>query len=108
MVAASCAKAITACIDTSSPPAGIRPVNTVMAAVEPALSPWLPMSTNCEPMSPAAGSCDMESIAICVLLLCLCAPAAGEPAGPSALDNISILRSPRKVPKHFLTRPNQR
>ena len=64
------------------------------------------MSTNCEPMSPAAGSWDMESIAICLLLLCV-RGCLGTRAGPTALDNTSILRLPRRVSKHFLSHPHR-
>ncbi|CFE41101.1 Uncharacterised protein [Mycobacterium tuberculosis] len=69
--AASVANAITACADTSSPPAGTSPVMVGIVAALPAARPRLPISTSCDPMSPAAGSCDKESIWL--LLLCVCA-----------------------------------
>src|SRR5271166_475678 len=65
IAAASAANDIAACAETSSPPAGISPVNDSTAAAAES-RPRLPISTNCAPMSPAAGWCDMESI--CVLL----------------------------------------
>lgn len=54
--AASVANAITACADTSSPPAGTSPVMVGIVAALPAARPRLPISTSDAPVAIPAES----------------------------------------------------